>query len=209
MSVRGTYLMAAHAFAALVNRLPRDTWPGPALGVWSLRDLVGHTVAAGLTNVVTALDRPAGSEALTAAESYYALAKSVDPSVQRAANEAATERARSDGAALGDDLAHAVRTRVDQVSARLAAADEDQLLQIHELVGGMRLDAWLPTRTFELAVHSLDIAAATGLDACLPADVLADAAALAARVAAQTGSGSAVLRALTGRGVLPDEFSVV
>ena len=73
----------------------------------------------------------------------------------------------------------------------------------------MRLDTWLPTRTFELAVHSLDIAAATGVSAGLPAVVLADAAALAARIAVAMGNGPTVLRALTGRGVLPEAFSVV
>ncbi|MGH3794632.1 MAG: maleylpyruvate isomerase N-terminal domain-containing protein [Pseudonocardiaceae bacterium] len=209
MTVRGTYLSAADAFAALVDRLPGATWDAPALGVWNLRDLVGHTATAALTHVVTVLDGQSGSEAISSAEGYYAFAKSVDPSIYQAAVEASTTRARRDGEALGDQPAHAVRALLDQVTAKLDLVTDDTLVEIHELIGGMRLDAWLPTRTFELAVHSLDIAAAAGLPAGLPAAVLADATALAARIAAATGDGHTVLRALTGRGVLPEEFSVV
>ncbi|MGH3903360.1 MAG: maleylpyruvate isomerase N-terminal domain-containing protein [Pseudonocardiaceae bacterium] len=209
MTVRGTYLLAADAFVALVDRLSSASWDAPALGVWNLRDLVGHTAAAALTHVVTVLDRQSDSEAISSAEGYYAFAKSVDPSVYQAAVEAATTRARSDGEALGNHPGHAVRARLDQVSAKLDTVADDTLVEVHELIGGMRLDAWLPTRTFELAVHSLDIAAATGLPAGLPPVVLADVAALAARIAVATGDGDTVLRALTGRSVLPEEFSVV
>ncbi|HEX2297262.1 MAG TPA: hypothetical protein VHH34_01885, partial [Pseudonocardiaceae bacterium] len=138
-----------------------------------------------------------------------ALAKSIDPAIYQAAADAATKRARSDGEALGDHPAQTVHTLLQQASTKLAMSGDDVLVEIHELVGGMRLAAWLPTRTFELAVHSLDIATATDVPAALPDVVLADAAALAARIAAVTGDGPAVLRALTGRGTLGDGFSVV
>jgi hypothetical protein len=60
-----------------------------------------------------------------------------------------------------------------------------------------------------MAVHSLDIAGAVGIPFSLPADVLDEATALAARIAAASGQGEAVLLALTGRAALPVEFSVV
>lgn len=209
MTARETYLAAADAFAALVDRLPGEVWDAPGLGVWNVRDLVGHVAAAALTHVCTALDRLAGTEGIGSAEGYYALAKSVDPAIYQAAADAATKRARSDGEALGDHPAQAVRALLDQVTTKLAMSGDDVLVEIHELVGGMRLAAWLPTRTFELAVHSLDIAAATGVSADLPDGVLAETAALAARIAATTGDGPTVIRALTGRGALGDGFSVV
>lgn len=209
MTARETYLLAADAFAALVDRLPDDIWEAPALGVWNVRDLVGHVAAAALTHVCTALDQPARAEAIGSAEGYYALAKSIDPAIYQSAADAATKRARSDGEALGDDPAQTVHTLLQQATMKLAMSGDDVLVEIHELVGGMRLAAWLPTRTFELAVHSLDIAAATGVPAAVPDVVLADTAALAARIAAATGDGPAVLRALTGRGTLGDGFSVV
>ena len=73
----------------------------------------------------------------------------------------------------------------------------------------MLLSSYLPTRTFELAVHSLDIAAAIGIDLHLDSVVLADSIALAAEAAARSGQGVPVLLALTGRTPLPDGFSVV
>jgi hypothetical protein len=76
-------------------------------------------------------------------------------------------------------------------------------------IGGMRVRDWLPTRTFELAVHGLDLAAASGLDFPLSPAVLAEAAAMATATAAATGDGAVVLRALTGRTGLPPGFSVV
>lgn len=209
MTVRQTYLLAADSFAALIDRLPSGAWEAPALGVWNLRDLVGHTAVAGLTQVITILDRRADVESISSAEGYYAFAKSIDPTVYQAAVKASTQRARSDGETLGEYPAHTVHALLDQVITKLETIDDDTMVEIHELIGGMRLAAWLPTRTFELTVHSLDIAAATGIPADLPTVVVSDAAALAARIAVATGDGPAVLRALTGRGVLPQGFSVV
>jgi hypothetical protein len=88
-----------------------------------------------------------------------------------------------------------------------STADGEQLVQ--SAAGGMRLSAWLATRTFELTVHTLDIAAATGIAAASTPRALADAACLAARIAATVGTGETVLRALTGRGTLPNGFSVL
>ena len=65
------------------------------------------------------------------------------------------------------------------------------------------------TRTFELAVHGLDIAGAAGLSASLPSDVLAEAAALAVRLGVEVGDGATVLLALTGRRAVPEGFCVL
>jgi hypothetical protein len=68
----------------------------------------------------------------------------------------------------------------------------------------MRVADWLTTRTFELAVPGLDIAAAAGVLASMPDEVLAEAAVLAARVGVEVGDGATVLLALTGRRALPE-----
>ena len=80
-----------------------------------------------------------------------------------------------------------------------------------EVIGGLgiRLHTYLPTRTFELAVHGLDIARATGLSFDVPDDVLDEAMVLAARIGVATGDGETLLLALTGRAALPASFSVV
>jgi hypothetical protein len=74
---------------------------------------------------------------------------------------------------------------------------------------GIRLHTYLPTRTFELAVHSLDIARAVGISLVLPSDALAEAMVLAGGIAVAAGQGETVLLALTGRTALPPSFSVV
>jgi hypothetical protein len=71
------------------------------------------------------------------------------------------------------------------------------------------LIAYLPTRTFELAVHGLDIARVVDISFALPPDVLREATALAARIAVAEGHGETVLMALTGRAELPPSFSIV
>ncbi|HEX2296945.1 MAG TPA: maleylpyruvate isomerase N-terminal domain-containing protein [Pseudonocardiaceae bacterium] len=207
MGIRENYESAARAFAALVRRLPDDGWEAPGLGVWDRRALVGHTVAAALTTVSTNVDRPAEPVAVHSPEGYYAQARSVDRSIYQAAVEAGTAGAGEAGEALGADPAATVDRLVDEAIAKLAAADDDDVLET--AAGGMRLSCYLPTRTFELAVHSLDLAGGAGVPARLPDAVLAEAAVLGARIAVAVGDGALVLRALTGRAALPDGFSVL
>lgn len=202
-----TWVLAARAFADLVEHVPADRWDGPGLGEWTLRDLVGHTCSAGLRTVVTLLARSVDTEDIPSPQAYYALATKVDPAVYATAVAASTEDAHRTGIELGADPATAVRLLVADGVATVLAAVPDML--IGSAGGGMRLSAWLPTRTFELAVHGLDVASAIGRSADLPAQVIGDTAALAARIATEIGRGPDVVLALTGRGDLPEGFSVV
>lgn len=201
-SPRTTFLSAAAAVADLVDTIPSTAWDGPGLGVWDLRALVGHTSRA-LVTVVTYLGQPAAAEEIATPEAYYALvarAGGADPA-------AVAERGRAAGAALGADPASGFRALIADATAALDRAGDDDL--VTTVAGGMRLLAYLPTRTFELAVHGADIAAATGLPVTIPPAVLTEAAALAARTAVEVGRGPVVLAALTGRSALPPGFSVV
>ena len=207
MDIDESYLAAAQVFADLVSHVPDRMWESPGLGVWSLRELVGHTSTAALSGVLTTLDKPAQTMAIASPEAYYAIGRTLDPSVYAAAVAAATASASTHAEALGIDPAFAVRALVKKVAIRLNSADGAQLVQ--SAAGGMQLSAWLATRTFELTVHTLDIAAATGIAATSTPKALADAASLAARIAATVGTGETVLRALTGRGTLPKGFSVL
>ncbi|MFD4644069.1 maleylpyruvate isomerase N-terminal domain-containing protein [Lentzea sp. NPDC058436] len=202
MAAQRTFIATAHAFADLVDALPADSLDGPGLGEWALRDLVGHTVSAGLAGVVEALGRRAGTEDITTPEGYYALAKTVDPAVYQAVVAHSTVDARNWGARLGE-----VRQFTERAVAAVASAEPDALVATS--AGGMRLARWLPTRTFELVVHGMDVAAAAGLPFEPPVEAIADSAALAARIAAVTGSGQAVLLALTGRRDLAAGFSAI
>ena len=74
----------------------------------------------------------------------------------------------------------------------------------------MRLRQYLPTRTFELVVHGLDIARAAGLpNPGYSAGLLTAVLELAAAAAVLGGRGPELLLALTGRTGLPAGFSVV
>ena len=106
-----------------------------------------------------------------------------------------------------DDAPAAVENLLERVLDDLSGQDDRIIAVIGGL--GIRLYTYLPTRTFELAVHSLDIAGALGGDITLPPAVAAEAAGLAAAIAATSGQAEQVLLALTGRAALPPGFSVV
>ncbi|MBJ7341033.1 maleylpyruvate isomerase N-terminal domain-containing protein [Mycolicibacterium sp.] len=198
-----TYTAAAHAFAALVRGIPETSWEGPGLGDWDLRALVGHT-SRSLTTVSTYLRHPADREDVASPADYYARVQGYATS---AGAEAIVERGRQAGRDLGEHPGAAVDALLARVLDDLDGVDDPLI----EVIGGLgiRLSNYLPTRVFELAVHGLDIARAADVDITLPTHVLADATALAARIAVDSGRGEIVLSALTGRIALPDSFSVV
>lgn len=207
MDYRRVYRSAAVSLVDLVSRIPSGHWDGPGLGEWTLRDLLGHTVSSGLRQVPPALAAPAEKVAAASPEAYWAFARTVSRDVYAAAMKASTEDARETGRTLGRSPLDAVRELAGRATAAVAAAGDDDL--VTSAVGGMRLRDWLPTRTFELVVHGLDVAAAAGVAADFAVDALADTAAMAARIAADGGQGPTVINALTGRGLLPVRFSVV
>jgi uncharacterized protein (TIGR03083 family) len=199
---RSAFLDSAAVVADLVDRVPPSAWDGPGLGEWDLRALVGHT-SRSLVTVATYLQSTAETEDISTAEGYYVLiasAASVDPA-------AVVERGRAAGAALGDDPASAFRARIDDAAAALDTRSDHDL--VPTIAGGMRVGAYLMTRVVELVVHGGDISTATGLPVSFPPAVLAETAALVARVAVGLGHGPVVLAALTGRAALPPGFSVV
>ena len=198
-----TFESAARSFAGLVHRIPGDGWDGPGLGDWDLRSLVGHA-SRSLITVSTYLQTSAEREDVETAQDYYVRIREVASA--EGAN-AIVERGRQAGRDLGADPPGRIDELVEQVLGELART-EDPLI---EVIGGLgiRLQTYLPTRTFELAVHGLDIARATDLSFTLPDDVLDEATVLATRIGLATGDGETVLLSLTGRAGLPPSFSVV
>lgn len=197
------FASAARAFADLVRQIPAGAWTGPGLGEWDLRSLVGHA-ARSLITVSTYLQTTAEREDILTPAEYYAR---VTPTALGLDPAGVVERGRQAGRDLGADPAAAVDELLGRVLADLAGAGDPLIAVIGGL--GIRLSTYLPTRTFELAVHGLDIATAAGLPFALPAEVAAEAVRLAADVAAHTGRGEPVLLALTARAALPPGFSVV
>ncbi|GAA3340624.1 maleylpyruvate isomerase N-terminal domain-containing protein [Amorphoplanes nipponensis] len=207
MDYRRTYRAAAVSFADLVSRLPAQSWERPGVGAWSVRELVGHTTSSALRQVPRVLASPGGTVDLERPEHYWAYARSAPPELYAAATAASSADARETGLWLGDDAAARVGELAGQATAALAAVRDDDV--IATAAGGMRVRDWIATRTFELVVHGMDLAAAGPVAADLPPNAVAEAVTLAARIAAAVGDGQTVLRALTGRAALPEGFSVV
>ncbi len=198
-----TFGSAATSFAALVHEIPAGAWGEPGLGEWDIRSLVGHA-SRSLTTVRSYLQTTAEHVDITTPEEYYGR---VTPSALGIDPADVAERGRRAGRELGDDPAAAVDELVSEVMSDLAAVDNPVITVIGGL--GIRLHTYLPTRTFELAVHGMDIARALDLRYELPAAPLAEALDVATRTAIRTGHGPSVLLALTGRSALPPSFSVV
>jgi uncharacterized protein (TIGR03083 family) len=197
-----TFADAAVAYADLVIRIGPDQWAGPGLGDWSMRSLVGHA-SRSLITVESYLNQPAERVQVESAPAYYLAIRSA-LSADRAA---VTERGVQAGLALGDDPAAAVADLIDRVLP-LVERDDDPI--ITTIAGGMRLSAYLPTRTFELVVHGFDIARAAGLPyPAFGVAALTEVATVAAETAVLLGRGPELILALTGRGALSPGFSVV
>ena len=198
-----TFASAARSFADLAREIPAGAWDGPGLGEWDLRSLVGHA-SRSLITVSTYLKTTADREDVTSAHDYYVQIQDYASNVGAAD---IVERGRQAGTNLGEDPIATIDGLLSQVLDELATAGDPLIAVIGGL--GIRLGNYLPTRTFELAVHGLDIARAVGISPAVPAEVLEDATVLAARIAVAEGHGETVLLALTGRGGLPPSFSIV
>lgn len=199
-STREAFNEAAEWFVR-TTALVGDRLDGPGLGEWTVRDLVGHTSRSLLT-VEAYLSQPVAAIELTSPAEYFrvVLAAAGDPA-------AVAQRGRDAGAALGSDVGAAVRTIADRVLALVSNAEEDD--PVATIAGGMRLGDYLPTRTFELTVHTCDLAAALGLPADVPVAAAEATALLVGQLVARSGLAAPLLLAVTGRGPLPPGFTVL
>ncbi len=200
LNVRETFAEAARTFTELVGRIPEGRWDDPGLGEWDLRSLVGHT-SRSLITVETYLGRPAEIEEVPTAAAYYVAIADID-------SAAVADRGRQAGYALGGHPAQFVDALRERVLAQVDTAGNPL---IQTVAGGMRLENYLSTRTLELVVHSLDIAAAVP-DIEPPEfsdQLLSEVARVAATAAVLRGRGVELVLALTGRGTLSPGFSIV
>jgi uncharacterized protein (TIGR03083 family) len=196
---RRAFTDAANWFVR-TTALVGDRWNRPGLGEWDVRALVGHTSRSLLT-VETYLARPAATVEVTSAADYFRATRAA------AADPAVAARGRDAGAALGTDPEAAVAEIAARVTSLVDTRDGAELLTT--IAGGMRLGDYLPTRTFELAVHTADLTRALELPLDLPATAAAQALQLVADLAVADGLAGPLLLAATGRLGLPGGYSVL
>lgn len=177
-----------------------DRWERLGLGEWDIRALVGHTSRSLLT-IEAYLARPADAVEVPSALDYYLRTQAI------AAGPAVAERGRQAGASLGSDPAAAVAEIAARVVPLVDAAEGTEL--VTTVVGGMRIVDYLPTRTFELSVHTADLCQAIDVPADIPAAAATQALHIVTDLAVATGRAGPLLLAATGRPGLPIGFSVL
>jgi uncharacterized protein (TIGR03083 family) len=181
---------ASRLFAGTVALVPSGAWDDPGLGAWSVRELVAHANRAN-TLIVEYVEHPRPPE--PAGSGYFT-------------EQAIAARASADAASLGDDPAGTVETASEAAISLVGRSAPEAT--VGSPAGTLTLAQYLPSRTAELAVHTLDLATAIGSDARLPSHIVTEALLFTARHAAARPSAQEVLLALTGRGLLPAGYSV-
>ena len=195
------YTAAVEFFISAVAQIRDDQWDAPALGVWVVRDLVGHT-ARSITRVEEFGANRAETVAIESAAHHYrtSLSRSgVDAQI--------AQSGRTAGEALGDDPLSVIRANWER--ARRVAEDVGIDTIIAYDNGGIRFGHYLETRVLELIVHTLDLAKAIGLETEPPREAMAVALRLIADLAVESGRGAQLALAATGRGPVPEGYSVL
>jgi uncharacterized protein (TIGR03083 family) len=194
---RAAFGAAAEWFVRTAARVGAR-WDQPGLGEWDVRALVGHTSRSFLT-VEEYLARPPAAVEVASPADYYRATREI------AAGPGVGQRGRDAGAALGEDPAAAVAELAARVLPLVASCDGSELLTT--IAGGMRLADYLPTRTFELVVHTCDLARALDEPMDPPASAAAQALGIVTELAVDDGLAGPLLLAATGR-AMPSGFSV-
>ena len=199
--IRETYLEAGEYFGGVVDQVDIDGWDEPALGEWCVRDLTGHTYRA-FTTILSYSDKPAEKIELERPVDYFlkAFESLADPKM-------VAERGRAAGLEIIDDPKMMVRGFAMYVKNKLEELSDDHIMGTP--VGGIRLIDYLPTRTFELIIHTMDLAKAVGVDDQPPENGMAATLEILGQIALYRGRASDLVFGVTGRGGLSDGFSVL
>ena len=203
-SERQLFEEAIEGCLEVVSQIDDAKWEEPALGAWDLRSLLGHTGRAMSTVEAYLLQFDAGILPWLKSPSDYFRAAKVglsDP-------QAVLERGKAAGLALGDNPKGAIIELAERGRAAILGAEPDAIVTTP--VGKMRLDDYLPTRTFELAVHSVDMAAVLNVE--IPKVLqqpIYSSLELAIRLLDGLESTVLVLSAITGRRGVEKGFSVL
>jgi uncharacterized protein (TIGR03083 family) len=199
--MREAFRQAAGYFVQVVDQVSENGWQSAALGVWTVRDLVGHT-SRSLSNVETYSAEPGNQVDIQTPGDYFrrAMASLANP-------ESVAERGRQAGQDLGSHPVETVRRISERVVAQVEQASDDLILALP--IGGMRLIDYLPTRVFELVIHGLDLASAIGVGDEPPNATMEVTLRLLADLALESGKASDLALAVTGRKSLPEGFNLV
>lgn len=200
--IHDDFLDAVDQLPDLVDQIKDFTQPG--LGSWDIAGLCGHLLR-GVRTPVYYLAEPApmdgpgsGPDAYLAA---YLTARAKNPTDMDAA-VAARGIGEIDGI---DPVQYSRLFRTAAASARAALQGIQGDRKVATPYGTYRIQDYLRTRTFEVVVHSIDLARAAKIDWHPPETAVNDALMLLADLARTTGNAESLLLALTGRHLAPDD----
>lgn len=196
---RTAFFEAMHWYREVLAQVG-DRWSEPGLGEWDVRALAGHTSRSLLT-VETYLGKPAEAVDIATTAAYYEATRQI------AAGPDVAQRGRDAGTALGDDPVAAVAQIAARVLSLVAGLSGTELLTT--IAGGMRIADYLPTRVFELVVHTADLAVALGVPSEPPPGPAALALGLVSDLAIAGGHAATLLLAATGRSEFPPGFTLL
>ena len=184
---REAFEQAVPFFVETVAQVRSDQWEQLALGVWNVRDLVGHT-----------------SRAILTVEQYATVG--ADRAGFGTADDIA-ERGREAGRALGNDPADTVREIATRVLRLVDRLPDDHSMRTP--AGERPLVGYLRSHVTELTIHTVDLANALGLEVEAPEECWRTTLHMLADMAVRGGSAKEVAFALTGRRALTEGFSLV
>jgi uncharacterized protein (TIGR03083 family) len=196
-AVRAAFEDATTTLMSTVNLVEPHQWDLPGLGVWTVRELTAHTLRAFTTIERYLAAEPSVDRLIVDAAEYYRNVFA-DPNI----NVGVAERGRAAGAQLADPIGECEAT-AQRILALVASTVDDDV--VNTMFGQMMFIEYLATRAAELAVHTLDLQRATGQELNLrPAT-----SAMVVGLMAELAEPIALLSALTGRGTLPADYSVL
>jgi uncharacterized protein (TIGR03083 family) len=196
-AVRAAFEDATATLMSTINRIQPHQWELPGLGVWTVRELAAHTLRAFTTIERYLAAEPSVDRLIVDAADYYRNVFA-DPNI----NAGVAERGRAAGAQLTDPIGESEATAQRVLALVASTADDDMA---NTLVGQMMFIEYLATRAAELAVHTLDLQRATGQELSLRPATSSMVVALMAELA----DPISLLSALTGRGTLPADYTVL
>ena len=196
-AVRAAFEDAATELLSTIERVEPHQWELPGLGVWSVRELTAHTLRAFTTIEKYVAAEPTVDRLIADAADYYRIILS-DPNI----HSAVAQRGRDAGTRLTDPVGESEAT-AQRVLALVASTADDDVVET--LVGKMMFIEYLATRAAELAIHNVDLQRATGQPLALPVATSSMVVGLMAELAEPL----TLLSALTGRGSLSSDYSVL
>jgi uncharacterized protein (TIGR03083 family) len=198
---RIAFKSAAKFFVDTVAQVPAGKWNAAGLGEWTVRELVAHTSRA-FTTLEDGIAKPGSEVSLLSTAAYFRASLSGE-----GVNAEIAERGRQASAGLGDDPAAYVSALADRVTSASDQAPDDLIVTIR--YGTIRLADYLPARTFELTVQTLDLAKAIGSKTTPPLIAMRATLDILRDIAVEQRRAGDVIFALTGRGELPKGFSLL